>query len=429
MGRLSPCQADPDGGGQGDELTRGRRRALPSECRIPDSSSRPVFIVMTESSPPEAQRPPRILLVSLLPGMGSMHLPRHLARAGLEVVFAGARSSLASRSGHVKAFCPWEFNDGGLAVDPFLNAVRQWRPQWVIPLDELSSQVLQQIGIGRLDGAVTALPADVVELVRRSLGDPAMYSLFAVRRRAFEAARAANIPVPAQADVATLEACLAFAGEHGYPVVLKQESSRGGVGTFILNNEAALREFTASAQFKPSGPPWVVQGFVPGALGMHAVFADRGRVLAQLSAVQISRRSNRLTAPSSVVRVMQHDAMAASCAAFVAATGASGFHGWDFQLDEAGKAWMIEHNPRPISISHLGHLLGSDMCRALAGVCGVAGGDQVQSAATTERLVALFPDEWQRDAYSPLLHEAFHDAPWDDQALLTALLQENMRLI
>lgn len=384
---------------------------------------------MTEFLSSDAPKPPRILLVSLLPGMGSMHLPRHLARAGLEVVFAGARNSLASRSGHVRTFCPWEFNGAGLAVEPFINAVRQLQPQWVIPLDELSVQVLQQIGLGRLDGGATALPSEVVELVRRSLGHPSMYALFAVRRHAYEAARAAHIPVPAQADVSTLEACLAFAEAHGYPVVLKQESSRGGVGTFILNNEVALREFTGSAQFKPSGPPWVVQGFVPGALGMHAVFADRGRVLAQLSAVQISRRSNRVTAPSSVVRVLQHDAMTASCAAFVAATGASGFHGWDFQLDEAGKAWMIEHNPRPISISHLGHLLGSDMCQALASVCGVPGSDPAQGKGATERLVALFPDEWQRDAHSPLLHEAFHDAPWDDQALLTALLQENMRLI
>ena len=384
---------------------------------------------MTEFTPADAPTTPRILLVGLLPGMGSMHLPRHLARAGLEVAFAGVRGSLVSCSAHVRTFLPWEFNGGGLAVEPFINGIRQLKPRWVIPLDELSSQVLQQIGIGQLDGGAAALPSDVVDLVRRSLGNPAMYSLFAVRRRAFETALAAGIPVPAQADVGTLQACLAFAGAHGYPVVLKQESSRGGVGTFILDNEAALLAFGEGPRFNPSGPAWVIQAFVSGALGMHAVFADQGRVLAQLSAVQISRRSKRLTAPSSVVRVLQHEAMATSCAAFVAATGASGFHGWDFQLDDAGGALMIEHNPRPISISHLGHLLGSDMCRALASVCGVPRNDPAPGAGVTERLVALFPDEWQRDAHSPLLHEAFHDAPWDDQALLTALLQENMRLI
>ncbi|WP_169740140.1 ATP-grasp domain-containing protein [Paraburkholderia acidipaludis] len=309
-----------------------------------------------------------------------------------------------------------------------MDCVRQSQPQWVIPLDELSIQVLQQIGIGQLHGGTLPLPADVVELVRRSLGDPAGYPLFAVRRRAYEIAHAAMIPVAAQANAATAEACREFAREHGYPVVLKQEASSAGVAAFILDSEAALDDFTSREPFSRAGQPWVIQRFIPGVLGMHAVFAVRGRILAKLSAVQSRRRNDRPTAPSSVVRLLQHDAMAASCAAFVAATGASGFHGWDFQVDEAGNALMIEHNPRPISISHLGYLLGDDLCQALATACGGTIGNPVPSTGG-DCHVALFPDEWQRDPLSPMLHETFHDAPWDDQPLFAALLQENMRLI
>jgi hypothetical protein len=369
---------------------------------------------------------PRILLVGLMSGLGNMHLPRHLARAGLEVMFAGVSTCMASRSGHVREFYPWAFNGDDLAVVPFIDCVIQTRPQWVIPLDELSAQALQLIGLGQLQGGERPLPAEVVELVRRSLGDPTGYPLFAVRRRAFEIARAAAIPVAVQANVDTLAACLQFAREHGYPVVLKQEASSGGVGTFILDHEAALADFAASGRFDGAARPWVMQGFVPGILGMHAVFAERGRIMAKLSAVQITRRGSRPTAPSSVVKLLQHDAMAASCAALVAATGASGFHGWDFQLEENGNALMIEHNPRPISISHLGYLLGDDLCRALAGACGVTVG-QPRPSAGEECHVAFFPDEWQRDPLSPMLHQTFHDAPWDDQPLFTALLQENIR--
>jgi hypothetical protein len=383
---------------------------------------------MTTFLSPKTQSSPRILLVGLVPGLGNMHLPRHLARAGLEVVFAGVRACMASRSGHVRTFYPWQSDGGGLAVGPFIDCVRQSQPQWVIPLDEISAQVLQQIGIGQLQGGDRPLPAGVVELVRRSLGNPTGYPLFAVRRRAFETAHAATIPAAVQADVDTFEACLQFARAHGYPVVLKQESSSGGIAAFILDSEAALGDFTSSGQFCQADRPWVIQGFIAGVLGMHAVFADQGRILAQLSAVQIRRRSNRPTAPSSVVKLLQHDAMAASCAAFVAATGASGFHGWDFQLEETGNAVMIEHNPRPISISHLGYLQGDDLCRALATACGVSIGNPGPSAGG-ERHVALFPDEWQRDPLSPMLHETFHDAPWDDQPLFTALLQENIRFI
>jgi hypothetical protein len=378
--------------------------------------------------PPETQSAPRILLVGLSPGVGGMHLPRHLARAGLETVFAGVGTCVASRSGHVRAFYPWQSTDGGLAVEPFIACIRQAQPQWVVPLDELAAQVLQQIGIGRLPGGELPLPADVVELVRRSLGDPAGYPLFAVRRRAYETARAANIPVAVQADVDTFEACREFAREHGYPVVLKQEASSGGVATFILDSESTLGAFTSNEQFALADRPWIIQRFVPGRLGMHAVFARQGRVLAKLGALQVRRRTDRPTAPSSVVNLLQHDAMAASCAAFVAATGASGFHGWDFQLNEAGNALMIEHNPRPISISHLGYLLGDDLCRALANACGETIDNPIPRA-DGECHVALFPDEWQRDPLSPLLHEAFHDAPWDDQPLFSALLQENIRFI
>lgn len=375
--------------------------------------------------------PPGVLLVGLLPGMGGMHLPRHLARAGLAVDFIGISGALASRSAHVRAFHPWQFGDQGLVVEPFVTCVQRWRPRWVIPLDEAASLVLQQIGVGRLRGGQVAVPDEVVALVRRSLGEPQGYPLHAARRRAFETARAADIPMAPQADVATLDDGLAFASRHGYPVVLKQESTMGGVGAFVLTSEAQLREFGLGGSFaRAGGPPWVIQAFIPGVLGMHAVFADQGRVVAQLSAVQLRRRSERQTAPSSVVELCAHDAMAHGAAAFVRARGACGFHGWDFQIDEAGQAWMIEHNPRPISISHLGHLLGEDLCQALAATCGVPGAPvAAPSRSAGSCRVALFPDEWQRDAHSQALQTMFHDAPWDDRALFTALLQENMHFV
>ena len=101
---------------------------------------------MTALPSPNPPNAGRILLVGLSPGIGGMHLPRHLARAGLEVVFAGVRTCMASRSGYVRAFYPWQSGAGGLAVEPFIDCVRHSQPQWVIPVDEQSVQVLQQIG-------------------------------------------------------------------------------------------------------------------------------------------------------------------------------------------------------------------------------------------------------------------------------------------
>jgi len=157
---------------------------------------------------------------------------------------------------------------------------------------------------------------------------------------------------------------------------------------------------------------------------MHAVFAVRGHVLAAVSAIQLLRRSENASAPSSVVMLCGHKAMAASGAAFVEATGASGFHGWDFQVDEGGNAFLIEHNPRPISISHLGGLLGSDLMAALAASCGVRV-PPPPHPPMDECRVTLFPDEWRRDAASPWLHGQFHDVPWDDPALLGSVMAAN----
>jgi hypothetical protein len=43
-------------------------------------------------------------------------------------------------------------------------------------------------------------------------------------------------------------------------------------------------------------------------------------------------------------------------------------------------------------------------------------------ALTQARQIALFPQEWRRAPDSPWLNNAFHDVPWDDPAVLQALI-------
>jgi len=161
---------------------------------------------------------------------------------------------------------------------------------------------------------------------------------------------------------------------------------------------------------------------------MHAVFAYDGKVLARVSAVQVTTRSKRVSAPSSVVQLIRHTAMEEYGTRFVAATGASGFHGWDFLLDAAGGAALIEHNPRLISITHLGGLMGDDLCNALATVCGLPSSQGV-ATGNGEPVVALFPDEWKRDPRSPMLYSSYHDVPWDEPAILVALIGSDFSFV
>jgi hypothetical protein len=100
--------------------------------------------------------------------------------------------------------------------------------------------------------------------------------------------------------------------------------------------------------------------------------------------------------------------------------GYSGFASLDFMLDGSGRAFLIELNPRPTPIAHLGERFGSCLCRHLhAALSG-----QPSSAGEPQGLpsrVALFPQEWVRDQDSPhIAGGAYHDAPWDEPDLLEA---------
>ena len=378
---------------------------------------------MPHSMPPGAAAP-RLLLVGLLPGLGGMHMPRHLARTGCDLVFAGIDTCMASRSSHVRERLSWGAGSEALTVSAFIE---RCRPDWIVPIDELATFRLQSLARRASQPGASLLPPAMLALLLRSLGEPQGYALHGVRQKCHAIARSAGIAVPEQVPIRSLEDMIGFAARSAYPFVLKREQSMGGTGVFIVADENAARSLASRHKPGQEGTPWVAQAHVPGTLGMHAVFADQGQVLAAVGAVQIRRRSQRPTAPSSVVRLCSHEGMAAAAAAFVAASGASGFHGWDFQLDAHGEAVMIEHNPRPISITHLGGLIGSDLCAALAGLLGLPAG--TAPVAGRMRDVALFPDEWRRDARSPLLNGPFHDAPWDDPALLAATTATRGRFV
>ena len=105
----------------------------------------------------------------------------------------------------------------------------------------------------------------------------------------------------------------------------------------------------------------------------------------------------------------------------VEALGASGFISFDFIVDDEGKAFLLECNPRPTQIMHLGHLVGLDLARSFREA--LQGERQAPCALPRgEREVAFFPQEWKRDPQSPALATAFHDVPWEDAALLRAMM-------
>ena len=101
--------------------------------------------------------------------------------------------------------------------------------------------------------------------------------------------------------------------------------------------------------------------------------------------------------------------------------GATGFISFDFMIEaKTGKAYLLECNPRPIQIGHLGPRIGINLCDALARA--VRGEVALQSGAANEATVAMFPQEWLRSPTTIAGLDAPLDVPWDDPELMRAMV-------
>ena len=124
--------------------------------------------------------------------------------------------------------------------------------------------------------------------------------------------------------------------------------------------------------------------------------------------------------PASVVRLVRNEEMRRASETLLKHWGLTGLIGFDFMLDAAGQAWLIECNPRPTPLGHLGAHVGEDLCAALHHGLISAPPPQ-KNEAPKELLVAHFPQETWRDPNSAYFTRAYHDVPVDDPGLLDCL--------
>jgi predicted ATP-grasp superfamily ATP-dependent carboligase len=164
----------------------------------------------------------------------------------------------------------------------------------------------------------------------------------------------------------------------------------------------------------------IANQFIAGRPATSLASAFEGATLATVTAKNVECFPNEL-GPSSVVRFIHNQEMRRASEKLIGAWGLTGLIGFDFVIDSAGAAWLIECNPRPTPISHLGALVGEDICRAL--YCRIAGQSLPRLAQEDGLVVARFPTEQLRDPGSPHLTTGLHDVPWDDPGLLEKLLE------
>jgi biotin carboxylase len=364
---------------------------------------------------------PRVLILSLSNWFGAARLPRAFRRAGFHVSSFGFAGILLQRSQAVDEAIQLPDSTSNDALLPALMAaVERARPDIIIPTDDTTIIVLHAAAsLARAPGVSEQTRA----VLKASLGELRHLATVRSRKLLAKLAASASVRQPEHATVTNETEALAFATQHGYPIVLKEEDSAAGFGVFICKDAVEVKAAILGSSQNPGvfSQGLLAQTFVEGRTAMRVVVAQQGRVLGGLSAIKLETWPSS-TGPSTCVELIDHPEMKASAEAVVKALGYSGFASLDFMLDPSDKAHLIELNPRPTPISHLGERFGGCLCRhlyaALRGEPSRAGEPQGLPSK-----VALFPQEWVRDQNSPhLAAGVFHDVPWDEPDLVEAYM-------
>jgi hypothetical protein len=395
--------------------------------------------------PVDAMNPrPKILLFAFeTQWPGAARLPRALQAAGFVVgVACRAQAYLAHTKFRDHFFLLPETNHGRGLLACLRTTVRAWPPDLILPLDDRAALFLARVHERLVGGGQ---PDALAGLLQRSLGNPVGIYEATSKRRTMEIARGLGLRVPAAKTVASAAEIMEFGRTQGFPVVLKRSFDNGGNGVFICRDEMEvtvtmarlhrdqklkarliqwrkeLRGRQMGRRWLPSDPSLTVSRFITGQCATLLAAVLDGRMLAALTAVKVRSYPDE-NGPSTVVQFVRNEEMRRAAETMLQHWRLTGLVGFDFMLDAAGQAWLLECNPRSTPIAHLGGRAGENLCAALhAGLTGMA---MPPANPESGLLVAHFPSEQWRDPQSPYLTAAIHDVPVDDPDLCAALQKE-----
>ena len=283
---------------------------------------------------------------------------------------------------------------------------------------------------------------------KNSLGAAAGFRTVKSRDALLSLARHLGIRAPESIALPDAESLETWMNRQAAPFVLKADGSWAGLGVRIISDKEAahhawhqmrqpltfymaLRQliferngFGVRAWLQRERPALSVQCYIDGWPANIGVACWRGQVLATNCAEAVATLS--ATGPSTVARIVHNEEMIDAASRIVEALGLSGLIGFDFMIDAAtGHAHLIEMNPRvtPICAIPLGP--GRDLPDALTAF--LAGRARQDRPTRTDReVIAYFPDTWHQDPSSRLLHDGYHDVPWDEPALVRRLLEPDL---
>jgi glutathione synthase/RimK-type ligase-like ATP-grasp enzyme len=375
----------------------------------------------------------------------------HTARTAIALAYAGFHVASLTRSGHLvrearKIPCHFAYR-ARFPLKSIIRAIGRWSPDLLVCTDDSAVRELQHLH-KRAASSDDEAGRRICELIELSLGPPTSFPATRDKSNFLALAKLEGLRCPEAIVIPATCVFKSAPAELTYPVVVKADQSDGGRCVRIVHRDADLRSVVwelqtpntwrgrrffgtmlGSEALSPLTLPLrrtiSLQEYIVGRPGNRAVICWKGKVLAGISveAVEVTHECG----PASVIRLIDHPEMAMACERMVKGLHLSGFVGFDFMIDSANQAWLLEINPRVTPICHFNLADGTN----LAGALFTQMKKQLprsRPAPINRDLIALFPNEIARSPSSDYLLSCQHDVPWDEPDLVRGVLNQMRRI-
>ena len=323
------------------------------------------------------------------------------------------------------------------------RALSASRPDLLLLADELSFLLVEELG--RWAQATDSGEAKAtLNLIRRSFGTLECLPLTRSRMALLTAAESAGVAIPLTAPLREASDLRRVTQEMPGPWMLKADSTWGGFGVRKVDHPDRLGgtwkrlqqplNLPQSIKRGWRGKEWghlhlwlrgadrdvIAQSFVQGRERTGMTVCSEGHLLAAVC-LQVEE-VGYANGPACKLRVVEDPAMLEAMRRVAAATGISGFCGFDFMLDaNTGEPYLLEMNMRPTQLAHLPLGPGRDLCATLVRELLGAGEKvdlQDRPTPVSHGLIATFPQHILSDPSGSRLGDAFHDVPWNAPQLV-----------
>ncbi len=326
------------------------------------------------------------------------------------------------------------------------KAIGDMQPSLIIPCDDTAVAVLHEHHAAcGADPAARARKA----LIEQSLGDPAHFEILRKKSDFIAFAKAQGVQVPTTLAIEDSADLAEKLRQGSWPKVLKADGWSGGRGTHVVRSpdeaQAAYAEIARArgmaAMVKDSlragslmplyrtriapDANVTLQTFVPGRPVNRAVICWRGKVIAGRTFEAVRTMPNNGNA--TVVRLRDIPAVDQAVELLVERLGISGVAGFDFMHDDdTGATHLLEVNPRATTACYAAPKDMAPLAHAFAALFPSLASRRAPAAAVRapRTLIALFPQEIERDPESAYLVDGDHTVPWHEPALVEACLRQ-----